>query len=395
MNALTLPERAAVALGATEYEAQIRDKVASSADITAITNAAGRDQAHRVGMELVKLRTGIRAAGKSAREDATAFSKSVIAEEARLVALIEPEESRVIGLRDAWDQEIEAEKARKIAAERARVEAIQRKIQEIRMTPSMAIGWHSVEIRGLAARLTVVPFDATFFQEFIDEVRVAATEAQVNLGEMATAREVIEAQEEQARRDAIFQKAEREAEAARIAAERLQIECDRAELAERAAEQDRIAKAAHAAAQADLAAERAETDRIRKLEDVARALQAKQERELLESQHAAARLEQAKLDRIAAQQEAERQRLQTIADQHRADELKRQLAAAPVSEPVDAQTLLIAALQNCHGYLTGRHHNRGDAIVRIELALFAVGQPCESDDEVLAGWSAAHDARTA
>lgn len=388
MNALTLPERAAVALGATEYEAQIREKVASSSDITAITNAAGRDQAHRVGMELVKLRTGIRAAGKSAREDATAFSKSVIAEEARLVALIEPEESRVIGLRDAWDQVIEAEKARKIAVERARVDLIREHIADIRAIPGKCIGMKADAIRTEWADLNTLAIEESRFSEFCDEATKAQDEAMAELRNMLAIRITADA-------EALRIKAEQEAEADRIAVERAQIERDRAELAALKAEQERVNQAAIAKAQAELAAERAETDRIRKLEDVARALQAKQERELLESQHAAARLEQAKLDRIAAQQEAERKRLQTIADQHRADELKRQLEAVQIAEPVDTQTLMIAALQNCHGYLTGRHHNRGDAIVRIEMALFAAGQPTESDEEVLAGWTAAHDARPA
>lgn len=64
------------------------------------------------------------------------------------------------------------------------------------------------------------------------------------------------------------------------------------------------------------------------------------------------------------------ERLRAIAGQHLAD--NRTVTMPPF--PTDERELLIAALQNCHAYLTGRNHNRGDAIVRVELALFAVGK---------------------
>jgi hypothetical protein len=63
-------------------------------------------------------------------------------------------------------------------------------------------------------------------------------------------------------------------------------------------------------------------------------------------------------------------RLQAIVSQHLAD--NRMDTTPPV--PTNERELLIAALQNCHAYLTGRNHNRGDAIVRVKLALFAVGK---------------------
>ena len=59
-TALTLPQRAAVALGAVDYEAKIKEQVAASTDITAVIDPAGREQAHRIGMNLLKLRTASR-----------------------------------------------------------------------------------------------------------------------------------------------------------------------------------------------------------------------------------------------------------------------------------------------------------------------------------------------
>ena len=74
-TALTLPQRAAVALGAVDYEAKIKEQVAASTDITAVIDPAGREQAHRIGMNLLKLRTGIKAVGEAARKDATTSAR--------------------------------------------------------------------------------------------------------------------------------------------------------------------------------------------------------------------------------------------------------------------------------------------------------------------------------
>ena len=125
---MTIPERAAVALNSIKVTNELRELVASSADIVFVIDSAGREQAHRIGMNLKNARIAIEKAGKAARDDATKFSKGVIAEEARLVAIIEPEESRVFDLRDKWDAQIEAEKQAKIAAERLRIEGIQARI---------------------------------------------------------------------------------------------------------------------------------------------------------------------------------------------------------------------------------------------------------------------------
>lgn len=128
---LTLPQRAAVALGTAEHEVKLIALAKESTDITAVIDPAGRDQAHRIGMTLRAARTNITKTGKAARDDATAFGKAVITEEKRLVAIIEPEEERVLVLRDAFDAKVQAEKDAKIAAERARIEKIADAIKAI------------------------------------------------------------------------------------------------------------------------------------------------------------------------------------------------------------------------------------------------------------------------
>ena len=78
------------------------------------------------------------ASRKAARDDATRFSKAVIAEEARLIAIIQPEESRLKVLRDEWDAKEAREKAAKAEAERLRVLEISQRIALFKQATSDA-----------------------------------------------------------------------------------------------------------------------------------------------------------------------------------------------------------------------------------------------------------------
>jgi len=95
---LAVIDRAAIALNASAVEKQIHELLEKSKGITVITNAAGRDECHAAAMQTVKARTSISKDGAAARADATAYSKAVIAEEKRLLGLIEPEEARLRNL---------------------------------------------------------------------------------------------------------------------------------------------------------------------------------------------------------------------------------------------------------------------------------------------------------
>lgn len=221
---LTLPERAAVALGTPKYEQEIRELVAKTVTITEVKNKDGRDQCHGAMMTLKTTRVAIEKAAKAAREDATAFSKAVIAEEKRLVALAEPEETRLQGLRDAWDAEREREKAAKLAAEQARVAAIRSRIDVFRNAPAEMVGKSAQQIGVCADRLSESVIDLTTYAEFAGEAQVERNHAVKRLREMQAAQ------------------GSHEAEQARLAAERAQIERERAEAAGR----ERIAAAARA-----------------------------------------------------------------------------------------------------------------------------------------------------
>lgn len=113
----TLPpaERAAVALDFAALKAEVSNQALQYADITTIENKAGRDQVHAAAMTLKGKRVEIQRRAKEVREDAVQFQKAVIAKGEELAAIIEPEEKRLIALRDEWDAEREAEKQAAIA----------------------------------------------------------------------------------------------------------------------------------------------------------------------------------------------------------------------------------------------------------------------------------------
>lgn len=322
-NELTVPERAAVALGAPKYEQEIRELVAKTVTITEVKNKDGRDQCHGAMMTLKNTRVAIEKAAKAAREDATAFSKAVIAEEKRLVALAEPEEARLQSLRDAWDAEIEREKQAKAAAEKARVDGIRKRIAEMQSIPAMLVGKQSATIATAVESLEGVCITLEDFGEFAGEAEMAKIATVAKLGEMLTAqiahekeqerlaeeraelerlrREAAERERQIAEARALDERLAREArerEEARLKAER---EAHEAELRkEREAEQAKLAaeRAELARQQAELAAAKAEQERIERERQAAIEAEARAKRE---AEEAAARAE---AERIRAEQDA-------------------------------------------------------------------------------------------
>ena len=245
----TLPveARAAVALKSSETETQLRELASKNKAIVAIIDKPGREQAHGAAMELKRTRTAIQATSKAARDDATKFSKAVIAEENRLIAIIEPEETRLLALRDGWDTEQARIKAEREAAERARVMAINEKIANLRGYPSLALECRTSErVAGLIEKLKAIEPTEDDYQEFLQE---ALTVKEVALSRMAETHASRLAEETERARV----KAEQEA-----AAEALRIE--REAFAAAQAEAKRVADEAEAkvrAAAEEMAAQRA------------------------------------------------------------------------------------------------------------------------------------------
>lgn len=407
----TLPPaaRAAVALRSEQTRKDLALLVEQSTSITAVLNADGREQAHRVAMTLKGARVTIEKTGKEARDDATKFSKAVIAEEKDLIAIIEPEEARILALRDAWDAQVAAEKAAKIAAERGRVEAIERRIDTLRGAPLLVAGKSSATIQVALEAMRATIIDDSF-AEFSDRAAAVRAEALAALESAHTAAVEAEAAA-RAAEDA------RKAEVARIEAERAELAQLRAAAAETARlakiESDRIAaeQAAEARRLGALAAEQeAEIHRLREAEvarqqaeqverdrvaaetkrqldaqqaaiAAARAQLAREQEEARQRAEAAAQLEHNHVEGLLlnaqfdADRAAERVRLQELADQHLVDSLPLPESLTEQDALIDAGAAagpdddeIIALVCEVYGF------SRNAAIARLEAIDFAAAR---------------------
>lgn len=305
-TALTLPERAALALDSSKTEAQLRELVKSTADLVEVLNPAARDQIHSAAMVYRGHRVTIEKTGKASRDDATKFSKAVIAEEARLVDIISPEEKRLLALRDEWDDKIEAAKQAKIAAERSRIEAIQARIKQFSDLVLTAAGKPTSAIEGLQEQVAEIEITEVDFEEFIQQATAAKAQAEEALmtayGAAKAAEDVVEA----ARIKREEEDRQRAAEATENA--RIKADLDR-QAAEQAAERQKLADAAEAQRQA-LRAEQEKADAARKAEDDERAcVAAKAAADLAAQQAAFAAERQAFEDQKAAAAKTEQDRI--------------------------------------------------------------------------------------
>lgn len=244
---LTVEERAVVALKSTETEKHLVALATKNAGIVAILDKPGREQAHGAAMELKRTRVAIETTSKAARDDATKFSKAVIAEENRLVAIIKPEETRLLALRDDWDAAQAAIRAEAERVERARIMAVNERIAVLRGYVNLALECRTSErIGALIEKLTAAEITAELYQEFETEAAVVKEAALMRLGEIHAAKKADE--DERAR-----VKAEQEAAAETLRKEREALEQAQAE-AKRVA--DEAAAKVQAAAE-EMAAQRA------------------------------------------------------------------------------------------------------------------------------------------
>jgi len=242
-TALTLPQRAAVALASSKHEIELRELVKASADIVTVNSVDGREQAHRVGMTLKSARCNIEKVGKTAREDAQAFAKAIIAEEKRLVEIVSAEEDRIFKLRDDFDAAEEAKRQAAIKAERERVESIQGAITAMRNEVMNATGKPLTWMQNRIGELRDGEPSIDFYQEFHADAMNVWREMLERFVAMIDAKAAQETEEARAR-------AEQEAEAARLQTEREELEALRAQAA-----------AAHKQAEAELAAQREAQER--------------------------------------------------------------------------------------------------------------------------------------
>ena len=131
-TALTVVERAQVALNTKVREAALIALAAASRDLVEIRDSASFQQVHGARMERKRARIDVEYTAEKAREDANNFSKAMIAEQKRLVAIVQPEESRLEAMEVAYNAKVAAEKEAKRKAEQERIARIQALIAEIR-----------------------------------------------------------------------------------------------------------------------------------------------------------------------------------------------------------------------------------------------------------------------
>lgn len=339
--ALSLPERAAVALGAAEHEIKLRELVLQSVAIVEVKNKAGREECHSAYMKLKDTRVNIGHKVTDVTEDAKLFTKAVKTEAERLVGIMSAEEDRLKALRDSWDEAEQARKDALIAAERVRVDAIRADMQAIRDTPAGLAGANSTAIRAAIDLVEEIEATEARFAEYAAGAATVLTETIDRLVAMldaATTAEEAVAAAEAARLAELKRLDDQRIEQARITAEQ---EAKEKALAEAEAELQRKLEAAEAQARAD----QAERDRVAKVEadkvaaanaaaakevaDAAKAL-AEREAEFQRKQDEAAAAEQARV-------EAEHLRIQIAADHDEALTLNAQFDVDREARRVELQ----------------------------------------------------------
>ena len=306
--------RAITALGMKECESELTQLAASTVDIVSITNPDGYKQVRSARLVLKNLRVEIQNAGKAAREDATAFSKAVIAEERRLIALIQPEEARLEALEAAEDQRIEAEKQAEIDRELARQASLQERVAELRGCQMLTPTSGSELLAQHIADLEAIVIDDSF-QEYFEQAQATKAAGLSRLRELHAA--------------AIGH----ETEQRRLAAERAELERLRAEAAQRVREEAERGRQAAAARQAE---ERRHAEQLRAQVEAA-------EREQRERQ----RLIDAENERVRAANEAEQQRLaaERAEIERQQAELRKAQEPAPTA-PETSEMLSDAAVES-------------------------------------------------
>jgi hypothetical protein len=324
---LTVTQRAIVALGQAGREDDLKALASRTTSIKTITNKAGYDQVHASRMALKGVRLDLQRLGKAARDDATKFSKAVIAEENRLISLVEVEEKRLEAIQWKYDADIEAAKQAAIDAENRRVAELTERVEELRGPHYLTASSGSVLIAHHISDLEAIPVDGSF-QELRQQAFDAKAGGLARLRELHTA--AVAHETEQARI-----KAEREELARLRKAEEERQAAERARLAEEEREA-RAAREAEAAKQAEelrkqREAQEAETTRIRAEQEAA----ARAERERIAEEN----------KRLAAER-ADFQRQQDEARRKREEEERQaaeQARVAAIRRPKDAEIVAVLA----------------------------------------------------
>lgn len=264
--------------------AELRTKYSGA--VYDLSTTKGDKEARAARKELVSLRTGLEAKRKTLKAPALEYAKRIDTEAKRI-------ESEIAALEEPIDQQIRADEARREAErvekqriEEARIAGIHQKVAALRARADEVAGKGSAAINAAWSSLTDFEPTDEEFAEFVGLAKTAQAETLARLQQMHGAAEASEA------------------EAARLVAEREELNRLRAEQAER----ERQEAAARAKAEADAKAQReAEEARLKAQRD-ADAARLRAEREAFEAEQRKQREEmsrqQAEIDRQRREQEA-------------------------------------------------------------------------------------------
>lgn len=173
-TALAPIERARLALNITpERLVELRAIAARSAGIVKITNPDGYKECHAARMALKNLRLEIERAAETARADAQAYAKAVIAGQKQLLAEIEPEEQRLKAIQDAEDARAEDVKRKAREAEAARIAGINQRLEWIRNRALENVGATQEKIAAEIIALESLPITDELYGEFADQAGAA------------------------------------------------------------------------------------------------------------------------------------------------------------------------------------------------------------------------------
>lgn len=183
-TALTLVERARAALESPKHETELQTLADNTHAIKTITNADAYKECHAARMTLKRARGVIETMGKKARADAVAFSKAVIEEENRLIAIIVPDEVRLLTLQEAHDAKAEAEAEAARVAEEQRKEQMRKRIEWLRSRPTAMINKPHAEIVATIDQLDKVQITEDAYGEFLQQAQDTLTQARITLRDM-------------------------------------------------------------------------------------------------------------------------------------------------------------------------------------------------------------------
>jgi chromosome segregation ATPase len=361
-NELTIVEQPQelITIEPTKYVELVFEPFAKRlADAKTLADAATFDVTTTAGMAVaVKHRATfreIRVESEKARKIRKApileIGKLLDSRQKEIESEIEPFESRFDDAIKAEEARKEVEKAAKAAAEKARVDGIRAKIEQIKDCIVFAMGKSAAEIQGAIDELSAHEITLEEFAELSGEAEMSKVATLAKLHEALIAQQA------------------HEAEQARIAAEREALERQRAELAE----QERKAAAARAEQEAK---DRAERERVAAEQRVAqeRAAEAmRQQQAEHEARMAAERAEiqrqQDEINRAKAEQERiERERQAAIEAEERRKREAEEAAARAEAARIRAEQDAAIAEQKRRERVEFEKNGPGDVEIVLTLA---------------------------